>query len=285
MKTRNKVVGIGIAGTFVAAAGIALAAAGAPTAKGVQPVEYPGNFVSDTDDQVCYDMAQLGYIGEVTGEMRGFKIDPPVAYSDGSVSTAISSDGRYLSFATSDDVNLLAVIVKGGPSYNLYDYVPYSYDSDQLLHSPVSQKGNKTILPQISHYNVCYEVVGGGEGCTPGYWRNHADRWVGVAPSDDFDATFGVDYFQPDVSLGTAISSPQTYGVFAFHAVAALLNSYGGVPNADGTAVSYPYSTSDVVSSVQDAVANGTTESAKDVFAAANELGCPLGGTAAVRVD
>jgi hypothetical protein len=267
--------------TILAGAGVALALAGDPTARGVQPVEYPGNFVSDSDDQVCYDMAALGYIGEVTGEMRGYKIDPPASYSDGYVSTTLSADGRYLDWEAEDGVNVLAFIIKGGPSYNLYDYVPYDYQDDQLLHAPVSVKGNKIIIPQISHYNLCYEVQGGTDGCTPGYWRNHYDRWAGHASSDDFDATFGVDLFNPDATLGAVIASPQTYGTFAFHAVAALLNAAGGVPNADGTTVNYPYTTAEVIQIVQDAVASGDTESAKDLLAAANEAGCPLSGTAA----
>jgi hypothetical protein len=36
----------------------------------------------------------------------------------------------------------------------------------------------------------------GDDGCTPGYWKNHVENWVGVFPSDDFDNTLGVDYFQ-----------------------------------------------------------------------------------------
>jgi hypothetical protein len=63
--------------------------------------------------------------------------------------------------------------------------------------------------------------------------------------------------------------------------VAALLNSYGGVPNADGTTVAYPYTTAEVIQMVQDAVENDTPEETKDLFADANELGCPLSGTKA----
>ena len=35
----------------------------------------------------------------------------------------------------------------------------------------------------------------GGEGCTPGFWKQeqHFDSWVGFAPTDSFDAVFGVD--------------------------------------------------------------------------------------------
>jgi hypothetical protein len=263
-----------------------LALAGAPTAKGVQPVEYPGNFVSSDDDQVCYDMSALGYIGEVTGEMRGFKIDPPVNYNDGFISTTISADGRYLDWVATGGAKVLAFIIKGGPSYNLYDYVPFNYSDDQLLHSPVTvnKKGTEQI-PQISHYNVCYEVGGSTEGCTPGYWRNHADRWVGVSPTDDFDTTFGVDLFDPDVTLGWAIwANGGGNNAFARHATAALLNAYGGVPNGDGTTVAYPYTAAEVIQMVQDAVADGTIEATKDLFEDANELGCPLSGTSAVPV-
>lgn len=45
------------------------------------------------------------------------------------------------------------------------------------------------------------------EGCSPGYFRNHFDAWppTGYTPSDDFDTTFGVDYFNPNITLGQAI--------------------------------------------------------------------------------
>ena len=47
-------------------------------------------------------------------------------------------------------------------------------------------------------------------GCTPGYWKNwkkHGDEWLaaGVDPGADFDATFGVDYFDPDITLYEAV--------------------------------------------------------------------------------
>jgi hypothetical protein len=272
-------------------AGPALANANGTTERGITPTAYDGNFVSSDDDQVCYDMAALGYIGAYDGEMRGFKIDPPVAYSDGNISTTINPGGRVLNWTSTAGTEVLAFVIKGGPKYNVYDYVngagtpPFNWDVaeyDNGLISP-AQKGK---TPQISHYNVCYYPPPTGEftGCTPGYWRNHADRWLGVAPADDFDTTFGIDLFAPDITLAMAINSPQTYGTFAFHAVAALLNSYGGVPNADGTVVEYEYTTAEVIQMVQDAVADGTQEATKDLFAAANEAGCPLSGTKAVLV-
>jgi hypothetical protein len=286
MKTRTMKVALVLVAALVFVGVVAaLAAAGAPTVRGVQPVEYPGNFVSSDDDQVCYDMSALGYIGEVTSEMRGFKIDPPVDYDDGYVSTTISADGKYLDWE-SINATVLAFIIKGGPSYNVYNYVGTGFNWDKLLHSPVTINKGKTIVPQISHYNVCYLPDPQGEftGCTPGYWRNHYDRWEGYNSYEIFDTVFDVTYLGETVTLGMAINNPQTYGTFAFHAVAALLNSTGGVPNADGTTVDYPYTTAEVIEMVQDAVAYETFEDIKNDLAAANELGCPLSGTKAVKV-
>jgi hypothetical protein len=248
--------------------------------EGITPDEYPGNFVSSDDDQVCYDMSALGYIGEVTGEMRGFKVDPPTAYNDGFINVILSDDGKYLAWATEPNATVLAFIIKGGPNYHVYDYVDSGLDADSWLASPMNRRN----IPGISHYNGCYEIEGTGEGCTPGYWRNHYDRWLGYTADQIFDEVFGVTYLGDTVTLGMAISTPQTYGTFAFHAVAALLNSTGGVPNADGTTVNYLYPTAEVIQMVQDAVGEGTIEATKDLFAAANELGCPLSGTKAVPV-
>jgi hypothetical protein len=247
--------------------------------EGIEPTEYPGNFVSSDDDQVCYDMSALGYIGEVTGEMRGFKVDPPTAYNDGNIDVILSGDGKYLAWATEPNATVLAFIVKGGPNYHVYDYVGSGLDADSWLASPLNRRN----IPGISHYNGCYTVTPDDfEGCTPGYWRNHADRWVGVAPGDDFDTIFGVDLFDPDITLGTAIwLGGGGNNAFARHATAALLNAYAKELGSNDQFVNFPYTVDEVIQMVQDAVANGTIEATKDLFEAANELGCPLSGTPA----
>jgi hypothetical protein len=267
------------------------------TDRGIVPAEYPGNFVSSDNDQVCYDMASLEYIGDWDMEMRGFKIDPPVDYDDGNVSTIISVDGKSLEWITVPGTQILAFIIKGGPNYHVYDYIDLPAgvvfdwsvsEWDKGLVSPLTSTGKKGTpsQPQISHYNVCYYPPPDGEftGCTPGYWRNHIDRWVGVSPNALFSETFVVPDYLPGVTLLMAIDNPNTYGPFPFHATAALLNAYGGIPNADGTYVEYKYTVAEVIAMVQDAVSNDTTEATKDLFAAANEAGCPLGGTRACKV-
>jgi len=119
-----------------------------------------------------------------------------------------------------------------------------------------------------SHYYGEEPPQGGGEGCTPGYWKqeHHYDSWVGYSPSDSFDAVFGVSYG------GTLAEAAGANGgganALARHAVAALLNA--------SSSVDYLYSTADVINMVQAAFASGDYEGTKDLFAAQNELGCPL---------
>lgn len=120
-------------------------------------------------------------------------------------------------------------------------------------------------------YLVCDEPPGGGtEGCTPGYWKqeHHYDSWVTYAPSDDFEAVFGVDA-STSWTLGTAVKAKGGgENALARHAVAALLNA--------ASSVDYLYSTAEVIAAVQDAYASGDFETTKDLLADENELGCPL---------
>jgi hypothetical protein len=112
----------------------------------------------------------------------------------------------------------------------------------------------------------------GGEGCTPGYWRQvqHFDAWeaTGYEPVDSFDAVFGVDS-----SFGTLLDGVKAKGggekALARHAVAALLN-------ASSPYVSYEYSPAQVIALVQGAYACGNFEAIKDLLEYQNELGCNL---------
>ena len=110
-----------------------------------------------------------------------------------------------------------------------------------------------------------------GEGCTPGFWKNSVGSWpAGYLPNADFDATFGVNAFNPNISLMTALGlSGGGKNALARHAVAALLNSA-----SDG--VNYPMSTADVIAAVQAAFASGDFESVKNPLESLNEKGCPL---------
>ena len=116
--------------------------------------------------------------------------------------------------------------------------------------------------------------LGGGEGCTPGYWKNHTDRWTGFSAGDSFDTVFGVTSSN-DPTLGEAVGLGGG-GEFALqrHAVAALLNASS--PDVDSG-----QTTADVIAIVQAAYDSGDFEGAKDELEDVNEQGCPLGGSSA----
>lgn len=120
---------------------------------------------------------------------------------------------------------------------------------------------------------------GGGEGCTPGYWKQkqHFDSWVtppyyptildDLGPSY-FDEIFGVG---PDVTLLEALKTGGGgENALGRHAVAALLNA------AANSGVDYLYTTDGVIQMVKDAYDSGEFEWTKDLFEYENELGCPL---------
>ena len=121
----------------------------------------------------------------------------------------------------------------------------------------------------------------GGEGCTPGYWKQpqHLDSWVGYSPTDSFEAVFGVDVTLTvggqQVTNPTLLQALEAQGggvnALARHAVAALLNSSNGGVDSN-------YTTAQVIAIVQEGIAPGglTIEQAKNLLAAANEQGCPL---------
>lgn len=118
-----------------------------------------------------------------------------------------------------------------------------------------------------SHY-FGEEPPQGGEGCTPGYWKQdqHFDSWVGYSPDDLFADVFGVAY--PGTLAEAADANGGDENALARHAVAALLNA--------SSSVDYYYTEAEVIAIVQDAFATGDYEGAKDLFEYQNELGCPL---------
>lgn len=110
-------------------------------------------------------------------------------------------------------------------------------------------------------YNTPIETPPGGQGCTPGYWKNHRSAWP-VSGGLDFDATFGVNLFSPDITLGTAIAlGGGGVNKLARHGTAAYLNSLA-------SGVSYAYTTAEVLALIQ--------AGESDALADANEAGCPL---------
>jgi hypothetical protein len=156
---------------------------------------------------------------------------------------------------------------------NLTNYAfpyPATISGSQLFETLVLVYVGDTILTKLQAYwtVTCTPTPPppppGDEGCTPGYWRNHPEDWpvTGYAWTDDYDATFGVDYFAPDITLGTAIwMGGGGVKVLARHGTAALLS-------AAHPDVNYPYSVAQVIAFVQAGNVAPLVE--------ANELGCSI---------
>jgi cysteine-rich repeat protein len=113
---------------------------------------------------------------------------------------------------------------------------------------------------------------GGGEGCTPGYWkqRQHFDSYpIPCGPSTRFVDAFGVDAFPGKTLLNVLKEGGGGLIALGRHAVAALLNA-----TSDG--VDYDATPAAVIASFEEAYTSGSYEEMKDVFETFNELGCPL---------
>jgi hypothetical protein len=130
----------------------------------------------------------------------------------------------------------------------------------------------------IDNIRIATDIPDDGEGCTPGYWRNHSeyakgnqqDSWLGTGydADDSFDTVFGVSSSDDDTLYEAVTSKGGHEQALQRHAVAALLNA--------ASSVDFVYSEADVIALVQEAYAGEQFEGIKNLFAFQNELGCPL---------
>lgn len=122
---------------------------------------------------------------------------------------------------------------------------------------------------------------GGGEGCTPGYWKqpHHFDSWpAGITPDTPYDSIFGrvITVRTKDAGLVTGPTLLQALSAkggnintAARHSVAAYLNSVT-------TGVSYDLSSGEVISNLQSSVDNSDFGDLIEALVNFNEQGCPL---------
>jgi hypothetical protein len=124
------------------------------------------------------------------------------------------------------------------------------------------------------------------EGCTPGYWKNHPERWDGVGTNDftltikhhnGLNAVLGVDLTLSGVPDSTTLLQAASAG--GGHLTALNRHTAAALASAD-TAIFYPYSVAQVIALYRDAVGavvgDATVASAHKALELANELGCPL---------
>ncbi|MGE0816202.1 MAG: hypothetical protein AB7O28_16445 [Vicinamibacterales bacterium] len=247
-------------------------AAGGSTAKVSGPIGSPGDGDPTTEYlQICKTAdSDLAGTFTVSSSAASGTFVPTVTVQPGTCVIAVLIGGSGADYTVTETSSGLQ-----SATFNTLDtssgspvYTSGAYTNGSTLHVGGS------IGHVLSFKNVNEPPPPGNQGCTPGYWRqaHHYDSWTGYAPGDDFDATFGVNFFTPNITLGTAVAlGGGGVNALARHAVAALLS-------AASAGVNYPYSTADVIAIVQGtgAYAGLSVEARKNLLAAANELGCPL---------
>ena len=141
-------------------------------------------------------------------------------------------------------------------------------DGGLILFGPTNDPDTDPALDEVEELTVTVTENGGGQGLTPGFWKNHLCAWgpAGYSTGDDFDTVFGVDLFDPDLTLEQAVNlGGGKCNALARHAVAALLNA--AHPDVD-----YYYSVAEVIAMVQSGVGSGDCNGAKNDLEEQNEL-------------
>lgn len=112
----------------------------------------------------------------------------------------------------------------------------------------------------------------GGEGCTPGFWKNHPEAYAGTG-------------YSPTTTLGSVfVGLSPTYASLTFDQAlnltgggldALLRQAVAALLNASSPDVDYPLSAAEVISLTNAAIASGDYESTKDLFDEFNNLTAP----------
>jgi hypothetical protein len=180
-----------------------------------------------------------------------------------------------------DDVQLFVNVTGGTPPYTYAWTGPEGFTSteaDPMVSPAVAGEYCVTVTDANGCYTECCTTVVlepcGGEGCTPGYWRQeqHFGNWTAPYTPETLFSDVFEDAF-PDMTLLDVVwLGGGGLNALGRHTVAALLN-------AASPDVAYSMSVTDVIDDFN-AVYPGTKDDyngLKDIFEGFNESGCPLG--------
>jgi hypothetical protein len=171
------------------------------------------------------------------------------------VDTTIVAPNTYTCYY---DVTFTAAEAQQGSIGNT---VTMTWDQNLMGNNTTSNSSVVTFAPP--------EVLG-GEGLTPGYWKQpqHFFAWQGYTQAQTFDSVFGVNTFGSLTLLGALAQGGGGAKALGRQAVAALLN-------AANTSIDYPLYSSQIIQLVHDALTSGnatTIENLKDQLQAYNSL-------------
>jgi hypothetical protein len=122
-----------------------------------------------------------------------------------------------------------------------------------------------------------------GQGCTPGYWKNHTDSWppTGYLPSQKVKSVFD------QAAIYSSLGNDTLLGALAFQGGSTLEGAAGNLLRASVAAlldsahpnVNYPLSPASVIADVNAALASRNRDTMLSLASALdrdNNLGCPL---------
>ena len=191
---------------------------------GLIPLGSIGNTVwEDSDNDGFLNNGETGIGGVLVNLLDG----------DGNYITSQTTDGSgYYLFDDLPEGDYIVEIDSSNfdPGAVLDGYVQSTDQSDSPLDGANRMDpwgvalgvGEDYILADFGYF---IQSVGGGEGCTPGYWKqpHHFDSWTNYTPSDEYDVIFGVPYDK------TLLEALRTGGggekALGRHATAGLLNA------------------------------------------------------------
>ena len=225
-----------------------------------------------------------------TGASATFEIDggPGPALADGEC--AVIVEVPIIIGQTTSETRTVKEIPAAGTQLDSVVITTVEFNNPPVRGAPITGTDEVTVTATddagvvVDFYNSLIPPPGGGEGCTPGYWRNHAgpdsfsnggkkkpSSWppTGFSPQNGYDGVFGVSSSFGGNLIDASVRGGGGENALGRHAVAALLNSAH-------PGVSYAFSTAEVIALVQQAYATGDFNDAKDALEVENEQGCPL---------
>jgi hypothetical protein len=226
-----------------------------------------GDFVwCDTNDDGVQDPGEPGIPGIVVN----------LSCADGSTaSTVTDANGLYLFSDVHTGVACTVTI----------DPASFPPDKTPGTHCPTTR--TVTLAPGETNLlqDFCLILIPpppGGEGCTPGYWKNHPESWAptGYTTGQALSTVFDMSNF-PSLGSKTLLEALSFKGgstltekaqILLRAAVAALLSS--SHPGVD-----YPRSTADVILDVNNALESNNATTIQNLafdLDLDNNLGCPL---------
>jgi uncharacterized repeat protein (TIGR01451 family) len=134
-----------------------------------------------------------------------------------------------------------------------------------------------------SHYNASEPPPSGLQGCTPGYWKNHADSWpaTGYSTGQSLASVFAQTAGYPELSPVSLIAALDQGGGSGLEGATRNLMraSVAALLDASHPGVDYPRSAGSVIADANAALASGDRDTILATAAAFdrdNNLGCPL---------